>query len=104
MRNENFRDRLRDAKIYDPAGDYKMVTEHAQIIDRMYYYGKQRERYLKEAEFIAQTINEASGGKTYIDAGCGTGIHLKLLRERGFEVAGFDLRSQMVEVAEKKVY
>ena len=40
MGNEKFRDRLRDAKIYDPVGDYKMVTEHVHIIDRMYYYGK----------------------------------------------------------------
>ena len=102
MGNENFRDRLRNTKIYDPVGDYKMVTEHASIVDRMYYYGKQRERYLKEAEFIAQVINEASGGKTYIDAGCGTGIHLKLLRDRGFEVSGFDLRQQMVDVARKR--
>lgn len=102
MGNENFRDRLRDVKIYDPVGDYKMFTEYAHIFDRMYYYGKQRERYLKEAEFISQVITEASGGKTYIDAGCGTGIHLKLLRDRGFEVSGFDIRQQMVDVARKR--
>ncbi len=93
---------LSDDKIYDPVGDYKMVTEHAHIIDRMYYYGKQRDRYLKEAEFIAHIILEASGGRTYIDAGCGTGIHLKLLRKRGFNVSGFDIRQQMVDVARKR--
>src|SRR3989338_10969990 len=102
MGNENFKDRLRDAKIYDPVGDYKMVTEHAHLVDRMYYQVKQRERYLKEARFIAQIINKASGGKTYIDVGCGTGIHLKLLRKRGFEVLGFDLRQQMVDVAQRR--
>ena len=30
------------------------------------------------------------------------GIHLKLLRDRGFEVSGFDLRQQMVDVARKR--
>lgn len=102
MGNEDVIVRLKDNKIYDPIGDYKMVTEHAPIIDRMYYYGKQRERYLKEAEFIAHMITEACRGKLYIDAGCGTGVHLKLMRERGFESSGFDLRQPMVDVARKR--
>lgn len=102
--NRDFVDRLKADKIYDPANDYKMVTDHAHLVDRMYYYGKQRERYLREAGFIAQAILESTdyNGSTYIDAGCGTGIHLNLLRKRGFDVAGFDLRKQMVDVARRR--
>jgi SAM-dependent methyltransferase len=99
MSDNDFIKKLKDEKIYNPVGDYKMVTAHAPIIDRMYFYGKQRERYIKEVEFISQIITEASGGKDYIDAGCGTGIHLMLMRKRGFEVSGFDIRQQMVDVA-----
>lgn len=88
MKEKDFVARLKDDKIYDPVGDYKLVTEHAKVVDRMYFYGKQRERYLKEAEFISQVMTETSGRRTYIDAGCGTGIHLMLMRKRGFEVSG----------------
>lgn len=102
MQREDFERRLKDDKIYNPVGDYKMVTDHAHLVDEMYFHGKQRERYLMEAEFIAHVMQESSGGKTYVDAGCGTGIHLKLLREKGFSVSGFDLRKQMVEVAKKR--
>ncbi|HBG25965.1 MAG: hypothetical protein A2Y10_13855 [Planctomycetes bacterium GWF2_41_51] len=102
MNNRDFVDRLRAAKIYDPVGDYKMVTEHASLVDRMYFFGKQRDRYLKEAEFIAQQIKDTSGGNSYVDAGCGTGIHLMLMKKKGFEASGFDIRQQMVDVALKR--
>lgn len=102
MVNEDFLERLRDIKIYDPVGDYAMVTTHAHLVDRMYFYGKQKERYLKEADFITSVIAQASSGKTIIDAGCGTGIHIELLGKRGFDVSGFDLRKEMVQVARKR--
>jgi len=37
-----------------------------------------------------------------LDAGCGNGFSLEILREVGYECAGFDLSPQMVALAKKK--
>lgn len=82
--------------------DYRLVTTYAHLVDRMYFYGKQKERYLKEKDFIDQAMRSFAPGKKIIDAGCGTGIHIKLLKELGYEMSGFDLRQEMVSVAQKR--
>lgn len=87
---------------YRPRGDYKMVTTHAHLIDRMYFFGKQRERYLREKDFIKKVMREYSNGNKIIDVGCGTGIHIMMLSEAGYNVSGFDLRREMVDVAQKR--
>jgi len=83
-------------------GDYSLVTVHARIVDKMYFFGKQRERYLKEREFIHKIVKLEDLGDELIDAGCGTGIHLMLFSELGYKVKGFDLRQDMVNVAKKR--
>lgn len=87
---------------YEPIGDYQMVTAHAHLLDRMYFYGKQRERYMQECRFIHDAMSRYTRGKTMVDAGCGTGIHMMLLRDLGYTMAGFDLREEMVAVARQR--
>ncbi len=83
-------------------GDYSLVTIHAKVVDKMYFFGKQKERYFKERDFINKVIEEENLGKEIIDAGCGTGIHLMLFSELGYVARGFDLRKDMVDVAKKR--
>jgi len=82
--------------------DYKLVTTYAYLADRMYFFGKQKRRYLRERDFIDKVMCKFAPGKKIIDAGCGTGIHIKLLRELGYKMSGFDLRREMVAVAKKR--
>ena len=61
----------------------------------------QKKDYAKEVSFIEKVINLPKS--TILDAGCGTGEHLKISHSKGYKVFGFDLNSQMVEVANKKI-
>jgi len=40
--------------------------------------------------------------KKILDFGCGTGIHSKILKEKGANVKGFDISPEMVEIAKKE--
>ncbi len=91
-----------DVGRYKHKEDYKMVTTHAHLVDKMYFFGKQKERYLKEVDFIKKIMQDYNKGNKIIDAGCGTGIHIMLLREAGYKTSGFDLRQEMVNVARKR--
>ena len=82
--------------------DYSLVTSHAEVVDQMYFYGKQKSRYLREIDFIDKIMALNGLEKNVIDAGCGTGIHLMLLNEKGYSCCGFDLRKEMVAVANKR--
>ena len=86
----------------EPEEDYQLVTKHAKLADRMYFFGKQKERYLKECEFIDTLIKNRKLGSRIIDVGCGTGVHMLLLSQRGYDVSGFDIRKEMVEVARER--
>ncbi len=79
--------------------DYQLVTTHAKFADRMYFGGKQRERYFRERDFIDRIIKKHGLGKKIIDAGCGTGVHIALLAELGYDVIAFDIRQEMIDVA-----
>lgn len=61
----------------------------------------QKKDYTKEVDFIEKVINLPKS--IILDAGCGTGEHLKILHSKGYKVFGFDLNSQMIEVANKKI-
>lgn len=79
-----------------------MVTKHAPFLDRMYFEGKQNQRYLQEATFISSVLQRTAKGKALVDAGCGTGIHMHLLGTMGLDVSGFDSRVEMVAVAKRR--
>lgn len=93
-------------KMDNPQGisnnDYQLVTSHARLADFMYFQGKQRERYYGEVEFIDSLIKKRKIGKKIIDVGCGGGVHINLLSQRGYNVSGFDIRKEMVEVAKER--
>ena len=38
-------------------------------------------------------------GKKVLDYGCGSGIYLKLLKERGANIKGFDISEEMLKIA-----
>ena len=40
-------------------------------------------------------------GKKVLDYGCGSGIYLKLLKERGANIKGFDISEEMLKIAKK---
>ena len=52
-------------------------------------------------EFIARKIPSGRGKKA-LDVGCGTGFQSLLLARAGYEVHGFDIAAQLVELAKSK--
>lgn len=56
--------------------------------------------YLNESDFIEQII----GNRKYIlDLGCETGIHMKLLEDKGYIVDGLDISKEMLKIARTRV-
>lgn len=60
--------------------------------DRLFPVGK------VQAEFLVDHLREM-GVHRVLDAGCGTGRHLEILADAGFEVAGFEPEADMLEQA-----
>ena len=78
--------------------DYTMYSLYAKFYDLIFFSNK----YTSEIEFI-KTINyKYNLGKSVADFGCGTGTHLKLLKEAGFNVVGVDISPEMIKLARKK--
>ncbi len=55
--------------------------------------------YEQEIDFLINLIKDR---KTIIDVGCGTGIHMHLLEERGYQVDGLDLSDNMLDIAKTR--
>lgn len=70
----------------------------AKFYDRIYSC----KDYEGEADFLESLFNR-EGVETFLDVGCGTGTHMELLEERGFEGEGLDLNREMLRVAREKV-
>lgn len=66
--------------------------EMAKYYD-LFYHSKS---YDKEVNFLDSLI---SGKKRVLDVGCGTGIHMQLLEEMGYQVDGLDLNKGMLDIA-----
>lgn len=73
--------------------EYKAL---AKYYDEFY----NKKEYTKEVEFLKQFIGN---NQTVLDVGCGTGIHMSLLEQAGYEVEGVDLNEEMLEMAKKRV-
>ncbi len=60
--------------------------------------------YGRECDLIEQVFRRfgAGGIRTLVDFGCGTGNHSIPLAERGYQVTGVDISSDMVNVARRK--
>ena len=77
---------------------YTMMT--GEIYDLIY----SNKNYAAEAERIIEIINQnaKSGGNRVLEAACGTGTYMRLLRN-DFDVEGFDLSKQQVEAAKRNL-
>lgn len=60
----------------------------------------QTKKYDEEIDFITKIIGDR---KKVLDVGCGTGIHMHLLEEKGYSVNGIDLNKEMLNVAKTRV-
>ena len=88
-------------------GDLLMETN---FYDKKYYgkfntFGKvQRRAPVKSAEqkFLENLFNPESG-KRLLDIGCGTGIILGMLEDRGIDLWGIDISRNATEIAKKRV-
>lgn len=57
--------------------------------------------YAAEVTYISGLIErERAGSRTVLDLGCGTGRHDFLLAERGYQVTGVDISTEMLDVAQ----
>ncbi len=70
--------------------------EFAKYYD-LFYSNKS---YEKEVKFLIDLIKDR---KSILDVGCGTGIHMNLLEEKGYYVDGLDLNSEMLDIARNRV-
>lgn len=55
------------------------------------------------ATLLAKAVEHGAGGSRLLDIGCGTGLSLVSMVERGWEVTGCDISPAMIEVAREKV-
>lgn len=72
-------------------------TIMAEFYDELY----KNKDYKKEVSFIEHFINQKDC--LILDAGCGTGTHASILNDLGYNVYGFDLNQEMVNIANKKI-
>jgi SAM-dependent methyltransferase len=76
-----------------------MFVAAAQYYDLIYSF----KDYASECEFLRRRIaEEQPSARTLLDAACGTGEHAKYLVAH-FEVDGFDLQPEFIEIARAKV-
>ena len=77
-----------------------MFTASAELYDIIYSSFKD---YAAESERITALLRSAHPAcRSVLDVGCGTGEHVRLLAERGFQVQGLDLDPELLKVAAKK--
>ena len=69
----------------------------AFLYDKFYM----KKDYLKEVTFLKRFIRD--NDYKILDAGCGSGNHSKILNDLGFDIEGFDISCEMVEIAKNKV-
>ena len=76
-----------------------MFDRSAFIYDAIYSF----KNYARESSLVDELIRKHSPsvGRSLLDVACGTGEHLRYLRER-YEVEGLDLDDAMLDVARRK--
>lgn len=79
-----------------------MQTHGYKDLAGIYDLVNQGKNYTGEADFL-KSLFQKYFVRTVLDVGCGTGTHMKLLEEAGFECDGIDLNKEMLDIAKKKV-
>lgn len=77
-------------------GDLMEYSKFAIFYDAFY----KNKRYQEEVEFLEKLLLDK---KKVLDVGCGTGIHMSLLEQKGYIVDGVDLNQEMLNVAKGRV-
>jgi len=75
------------------AFEYKEMAKYYDL----FYSNKS---YQKEVDFLAQIIGNR---KSILDVGCGTGIHMSILENIGYNCDGIDLNKEMLDIAKNRV-
>jgi SAM-dependent methyltransferase len=76
-----------------------MFKEYAQIYDLC----NSDKNYTDEVEYIHQLIHERRPrAKTLLDLGSGTGSHVHLLAQKGYQILGVELSQDMADIANRK--
>lgn len=77
----------------------------AKFYDNIYpTKGYAKKDYPKEVYFIESVLKRNRvKGKKILDVACGTGTHMKSLREKDYSVTGIDINPEMLNVAKRKV-
>lgn len=75
--------------------------DYANYYDLLYH----DKSYEAEVDYIEKIIfsETVQGPKSILELGCGTGIHSKLLAERGHSLHAIDLSSDMLELAKQRI-
>ncbi|WP_248962788.1 class I SAM-dependent DNA methyltransferase [Sphaerisporangium perillae] len=77
-------------------------AEHAKLFDLV--YTARRKDYAAESKAVVQHIRARKpGARSLLDVGCGTGEHLRSLKDVFFDVEGLDLTPAMRELARNKL-
>ena len=78
----------------------KIFQKYADYYNLFY----QKKNYQAECDFLEKIFRKYSKKPIHsiLDLGCGTGGHTLILGERGYEMTGIDLSSQMIEIAKRK--
>ena len=80
-----------------PRAAYNMLAVH---YDQWHWQRFWREN---EAPLVAKWFPRATRPLAALDAGCGTGFYLKLMRDRGFRTTGLDISENMLAVARTRL-
>ena len=75
--------------------------DYANYYDLLYH----DKNYQAEVDYIEDILfsETSQGPKSILELGCGTGIHSKLLAERGHSLHAIDLSSDMLELAKQRI-
>lgn len=80
-------------------GDKVFGKNYAEYYE-LFNKGKDYSNEVKFLEKIFQKYGENI--KNILDLGCGTGIHVKLLASKGYNITGLDLSKEMIDIAKSK--
>jgi SAM-dependent methyltransferase len=76
-------------------------SEYSNFYDQIHL----EKNYENESDQIIQLISEFifQNSPKILDFGCGTGMHMKQISQKGFDISGYDISSNMISIAQKRL-